>query len=93
MAESPVPVDFKMTLTATDDAHKLYDAAFDLGEGYVPFTLNATFNGDEMVMSFKDVYLNEAKTLALADGYNPASLEGSLRFKMLTETSLRLSII
>ncbi len=91
MAESPVPVDFKMTLTATDDAHKLYDAAFDLGEGYVPFTLSATFNGDEMVMSFKDVYLNEAKTLALADGYNPASLEGSLRFKMLTETSLRLS--
>lgn len=92
IAESPVPVDFKMTLTATDDTHKLYDAAFDFGEGYVPFTLSATFNGDEMVMSFKDVYLNEEKTLALASGYDPTSLEGSLRFKKLTDTSLRLEV-
>ena len=91
MAESPVPVDFKMTLTATDASYTLYDAAFDFGEDYVPFTLSATFNGDEMVMSFKDVYLNEAKTLALASGNDPTLLEGSLRFKMLTETSLRLS--
>ena len=91
IAESPVPVDFKLTLTATDDSYTLYDAAFDFGEGYVPFTLSATFNGDEMVIPFNDVYLNEAKTLALVDGYKPTSLEGSLRFKKLTETSLRLS--
>lgn len=92
MAESPVPVDFKMTLTATDASYTLYDAAFDFGEDYVPFTLSATFNGDEMVMSFKDAYLNEEKTLALASGYDPTSLEGSLRFKKLTDTSLRLEV-
>lgn len=88
--ESSFPTEFDMNLVATSSSYTTYKVTIDFGEGYVPFTLDATFDGDKLNISFKDIYLNEEKTLALANSSKTDSLAGTIEFKYISERALRL---
>ena len=56
--------EFKMNLTAKDDTKKLYDATFNF-EGFDEFTLEATFNGVDLIIPFDSTYLDAENNIRL----------------------------
>ena len=56
--------EFKMNLTAKDDTKKLYDATFNF-EGFDEFSLEATFNGNDLIIPFDSVYLDAENKIRL----------------------------
>lgn len=88
--ESSFPTEFDMTLAATNGLYTAYKVSMDFGADYLPFTLDATFDGDKLTIPFKDVYLNEEKTLALSNSYKSDSLAGEIEFKYVSDKALRL---
>ena len=56
--------EFKMNLTAKDDTKQLYDATFSF-EGFEDFTLEATFNGVDLVIPFNNQYLDAEQKIRL----------------------------
>ena len=90
-AESSFPVEFDMTLTATSALYNSYKVTIDYGEGFVPVDVNATFDGTNLNLEVNDTYLNEEKTYAFCDYYNPSSLKSTIVFKYVSEKALTLS--
>lgn len=79
MEGSSIPTEFDITLTAKDETHQSYQAALNFGEGFKTVTLDATYDGTELAIGFKDTYLDEAQTLLFAD-FNTLGSEGSIKF-------------
>ncbi|MBR2380319.1 MAG: hypothetical protein IKA86_04910, partial [Paraprevotella sp.] len=90
-AESSFPVEFDMTLTATSALYNSYKVTIDYGEGFAPVDVNATFDGTNLNLEVNDTYLNEEKTYAFCDYYNPSSLKSTIVFKYVSEKALTLS--
>jgi hypothetical protein len=62
--DSTFVYEFKMNLVAKDDTKKLYDATFNF-EGFEEFTLEATFNGIDLIIPFDNQYLDAEKKIRL----------------------------
>lgn len=62
--DSTFAYEFKMNLVAKDDTKKLYDATFSI-EGFDDFTLQATFDGVDLIIPFKNQYLDEERKIRL----------------------------
>ena len=62
--DSTFVYEFKMNLVAKDDTKTLYDATFNF-EGFDPFTLEATFNGVDLIIPFNNQYLDAEKKIRL----------------------------
>ena len=56
--------EFKVNLVAKDETKELYDATFKF-EGFEDFTLEATFNGVNLVIPFSNQYLDAEKKIRL----------------------------
>ncbi len=56
--------EYKMTLAAKDDTKKLYDATFKIGD-FDEFTLEATFNGVDLIIPFSNQYLDVEQKIRL----------------------------
>ena len=88
---STVPTEFDLTLEATNPTFTAYDVTITYeGDGYAPLKLAATFDGVSLVIPFKDAFIDEAKTLALASFNVPSVIEGELKFKAASATALTL---
>lgn len=81
--------EFKMNLTAKDDTKKLYDATFNF-EGFDEFSLEATFNGVDLIIPFDSTYLDAENNIRL--GIKATKLEqthvkkGQLSFSYESKT-------
>lgn len=89
--ESSFPLEFDLTLTASDETYTTYAATIDFGEGYVPFNTTATFDGIVLTIAAENAYLTEDASYAIADYNTPSSLSTTLEFKYISETTLSLS--
>ena len=90
-AESNFPTGFDMTLTALDETFQSYTAVINYGEGYVPVTLPATFDGFVLSIEAKDAYLTEDHFYAFSDYYDPSSLDAVIEFQYVSEKALSLN--
>jgi hypothetical protein len=62
--DSTFAYEFKINLVAKDDTKRLYDATFSI-EGFNDFTLEATFDGVDLIMPFDNQYLDAEKKIRL----------------------------
>ena len=62
--DSTFAYEFTIDLVAKDDTKTLYDATFNI-EGFDPFTLEATFNGVDLIMPFNNLYLDAEQKIRL----------------------------
>lgn len=62
--DSTFAYEFTIDLAAKDDTKKLYDATFTI-EGFDPFTLEATFNGVDLIMPFDNLYIDAEQKIRL----------------------------
>ena len=62
--DSTFAYEFTIDLVAKDDTKTLYDATFNI-EGFEPFTLDATFNGVDLIMPFNNLYLDTEQKIRL----------------------------
>lgn len=62
--DSTFAYEFTIDLVAKDDTKKLYDATFTI-EGFEPFTLEATFNGVDLIMPFNNLYIDAEQKIRL----------------------------
>lgn len=81
-ADSTFPTECDITLTAKDDTYTEYAAVFKFGEDYKALELTASFDGSQLIIPFKDAYLNEAQTLALCNYWGSISLEDEITFSL-----------
>ena len=56
--------EFNINIVAKDDTKKLYDATFSI-EGFNDFTLEATFDGVDLIMPFDNLYLDAEQKIRL----------------------------
>lgn len=81
--------EFKMNLVAKDDTKKLYDATFNI-EGFDAFTLEATFNGIDLIIPFNNLYLDAEKKIRLGVKATTQEMtlikEGQLSFNYSSST-------
>lgn len=73
--DSTFAYEFTIDLAAKDDTKTLYDATFNI-EGFEPFTLDATFNGVDLIMPFDNLYLDAEQKIRL--GVKATTLEMTL---------------
>ncbi|MBO5880154.1 MAG: hypothetical protein J6Q57_00695 [Paraprevotella sp.] len=90
-AESNFPTGFDMTLTALDETFQSYTAVINYGEGYVPVSLPATYDGFVLSIEAKDAYLTEDHSYAFSDYYAPNVLDAVIEFKYESEKALSLN--
>ncbi len=87
--DSTFVYEFKMNLVAKDDTKQLYDATFNF-EGFDEFTLEATFNGVDLIIPFDSTYLDAENNIRL--GIKATKLEqthvkkGQLSFSYESKT-------
>ena len=62
--DSTFAYEFTIDLVAKDDTKQLYDATFTI-EGFEPFTLEATFNGVDLIMPFNNLYIDAEQKIRL----------------------------
>lgn len=90
-ADSNFPTGFDMTLTALDETFQSYTAVINYGEGYVPVSLPATYDGFVLSIEAKDAYLTEDHFYAFSNYYNPSSLDAVIEFQYVSEKALSLN--
>ncbi len=87
--DSTFAYEFTIDLVAKDDTKKLYDAIFNI-EGFAPFTLEATFNGIDLVMPFNNLYLDTEQKIRLGVKATTQEMtlikEGQLSFSYSSST-------
>lgn len=89
-AESELPTEFDMVVSATSDDFKNYSVEIAY-EGYTPVTVNATFNGEELVLALDNTCIDVENNIFLASYMFP-SLQGNIRFKKgTTSTTMTLT--
>ena len=88
MAGSTLPTEWDMTLTATDEFNKTYDATFKLGD-FEPLTLSATFDGQTLTISFNEDYLDLEKKIGFVNMYGDLR-PGEIAFTLENENLLKL---
>lgn len=79
---STFPIECDVTLTAKDATYSDYSAVFNFGADYKTLDLAASFDGSQLVIPFKDAYLDEAQTLALCSYGKPSLLESDITFSL-----------
>ncbi|MDE7118085.1 MAG: T9SS type A sorting domain-containing protein [Bacteroidaceae bacterium] len=79
---STFPTECDITLTAKNDAYTEYAAIFNFGADYKALELDASFDGSQLTIPFKDAYLDEAQTLALCSFYGASVLEDEITFSL-----------
>lgn len=72
--DSTFVYEFKMNLEAKDDTNKEYSATFSF-EGFDEFTLDATFNGVDLVIPFDSLYLDAEQKIRFGIGATSANPE------------------
>lgn len=72
--DSTFVYEFKINLEAKDDTNKEYIATFSF-EGYDEFTLDATFNGVDLVIPFDNLYLDAEQKIRFGIGATSANPE------------------
>ncbi|MDO5761740.1 MAG: hypothetical protein Q4P12_03680 [Bacteroidales bacterium] len=85
-AESTIPTTYVLTLAQNSDA-KTYKATFAI-EGFEPFTLDATFDGNTLTIPFDGNVVDEAKGYKLVGQYDGTS--GNISFIYASETTLTM---
>lgn len=85
-AESTIPTTYVLTLAQNSDA-KTYKATFAI-EGFEPFTLDATFDGNTLTIPFDGNVVDEAKGYKLVGQYGGTS--GNISFIYASETTLTM---
>ena len=84
MQGSVLPVEYTMTLEQNGNA-KAYKATISI-EGIAPFTLDATFDGNTLVIPFDNVLIDEANAYYLAD--MNGNLTGKFSFTYSSEKAM-----
>ena len=84
MQGSVLPVEYTMTLEQNGNA-KAYKATISI-EGIAPFTLDATFDGNTLIIPFDNVLIDEANAYYLAD--MNGNLTGKFSFTYSSEKAM-----
>lgn len=85
---STLPTEWDMTLAATDELNKNYNATFKLGE-FAPLTLKAAFDGQTLTISFNEDYLDAEKKIGFVNMYGDLR-PGEIIFTLEKENLLKL---
>lgn len=79
---------FTLSLAATDDTNKNYDATIAFGD-FEPFTLPATFDGSMLTIPYNEQYLVDGENKYFFGAASPAAKkDGAFEFKYNSETVL-----
>lgn len=78
------PGEWDMVITSTSQDFREYSVEFAF-EGYGKFSLDATFDGSEMVIPFDNTYIDTDKKILILSYFQETS--GNIRFKKGTTTS------
>ena len=84
MQGSVLPTEYTMTLEQNGNA-KAYNATINI-EGIAPFTLDATFDGNTLIIPFDNVLIDEANAYYLAD--MNGNLTGKFSFTYSSEKAM-----
>ena len=91
MEGSTLPLEWDMTLTATDDNNKTYDLSLVLGD-YEPLELTAKFDGVKLTIPFDSVFFDAENRISLWDPYG-GRYKGNVEFNVVTENTMTLSMM
>lgn len=79
---------FSMSLVATDETNKAYDATITYGD-FEPFTLSATFDGGMLTIPYDSVFLVDGENEYFFASASPATKkDGAFTFQYQNETTL-----
>ncbi|MBQ7947692.1 MAG: hypothetical protein IJ277_05970 [Bacteroidaceae bacterium] len=79
---------FTLSLVATDETNKAYDATIAFGD-FEPFTLPATFDGSMLTIPYNEQYLVDGENKYFFGAASPAAKkDGAFEFKYNSETVL-----
>ena len=79
---------FSMSLVATDETNKAYDATITYGD-FEPFTLSATFDGSMLTIPYDSVFLVDGENEYFFASASPATKkDGAFTFQYQNETTL-----
>ena len=87
MPGSTLPETYTLSL-AKNGSDKEYKATFNI-EGIAPFTLDATFNGDELVITYDNVCVDKANNWYIANMWS--MLNGTVVFKYSSDKVMTCS--
>lgn len=91
MEGSTLPLEWDMTLTATDDSYQKYNVSLALGD-FEPMELKADFNGVSLIIPFDSIFFDAENRISLWDPYG-GRYKGDVEFNMINENSLSLSMM
>lgn len=87
--DSTFTYNFSLSLVATDETNKAYDATFTF-EGYEPFNLPATFDGSRVTINFDSLFLDVENKYFFGVAKPAAEKTGAFTFNYASENSLML---
>ena len=85
--DSTFATTFSMSLAATDDSNREYDATITMGD-FEPFTLHGTFDGAMLTIPFDNVFLGEENKYYFGVGSSATAKQGAFTFQYQSETVL-----
>lgn len=91
MEGSTLPLEWDMTLTATDDSYQKYNVSLALGD-FDPMELEANFNGVSLIIPFDSIFFDAESRISLWDPYG-GRYKGDVEFNMINENTLSLSMM
>lgn len=91
MEGSTLPLEWDMTLTATNESNSTYDVSLALGD-FAPLALTASFDGVKLTIPYDSIFFDATNRISLWDPYG-GRYKGNVEFNMVSENSLALSMM
>lgn len=91
MEGSTLPLEWDMTLTATDDSYQTYNVSLALGD-FEPMELTANFNGVSLTIPYDSIFFDAENRISLWDPYG-GGYKGDVEFTMIDENKLSLYVM
>ena len=91
MEGSTLPLEWDMTLTATNETNSAYDISLVLGD-FDPLALTAKFDGAKLVIPFDSIFFDTTNRISLWDPYG-GRYKGDVEFNLVNENTMTLSMM
>ena len=91
MEGSTLPLEWDMTLTATNETNSAYDISLILGD-FDPLALTAKFDGAKLVIPFDSIFFDTTNRICLWDPYG-GRYKGDVEFNLVNENTMTLSMM
>ena len=91
MEGSTLPLEWDMTLTATDESYQKYNVSLALGD-FEPMELKANFNGVSLTIPYDSIFFDAENRISLWDPYG-GGYKGDVEFTMIDENKLSLYVM